>query len=138
MNRNSGFAAAVRTEGGASLAELMIALVVLSIGIMAVAQLFPASSRGQLSDRMRSTATLYAQDKLEELRALPFTDAALTAGRHPAGTATEALGTSGRWQRFYTVTNMAAPLDNLKQVVVQVNWTSTRSAFVTTQTYIRQ
>ena len=48
-------------ERGTSLAELMIALVVLSIGLLAVAQLFPAGSRGQVQDRMLTTASYYAQ-----------------------------------------------------------------------------
>ena len=138
MNRDSRIDPNTRSELGASLAELMIALVVLSIGIMAIGQLFPAASRGQLTDRMRSTANFHAQDKLEELRTLPWTDASLTAGRHPPGIATEALGTNGQWQRFYQVTDMAAPLDNLKQILVTVTWTSARAGSVTSKTFIRR
>src|SRR5437867_7137709 len=99
-------------QRGASLIELLVALVVLALGILAIGQLFPSGSRGQLRDRMTSTASYYCQEKIEQLSVLPWSDPALTDGRHPAGTATETLGTTGAWHRSYTVTTMGQPLDN--------------------------
>src|SRR5262245_39335838 len=98
------------SERGASLIELMIALVVLALGILAVGQLFPAGTRSQVSDKMLTSANYYAQEKIEILNHISWSDAQLTDGRHPAGIATEACGTSGRWQRFYNVTTLASPL----------------------------
>jgi prepilin-type N-terminal cleavage/methylation domain-containing protein len=121
-------------ERGTTLAELMVALVVLSIGILAVAQLFPAGTRTQVQSRMTNTANYYAQEKLEQLRSLDWANADLTAGRHPTS-GTEALGTSGQWQRFYEVTAMAAPLGNLKRVDVAVYWGRDT---VTSTTYVRR
>lgn len=126
------------TERGASLIELMIALVVLSLGILAVAQLFPAGARAQLGDRMSTAAANHAQEKLEQLNQLPWSDPALTVGRHPPGTATEALGTSGKWRRFYVVSTLPAPLDNLKQVTVTVGWTFMGDQSVQSTTYMRR
>lgn len=129
----------VRSQQGFSLVEVLIALIVMSIGIFAVARLFPAGARGQVQDRLTVGANDYVQEKLEYLRGLSWSDADLTAGRHPAGTATEACG-GGKWQRFYTVTAMATPLDNLKRVDVTVSWIgagiSGRS--VTSTTYVRR
>lgn len=125
-------------ERGASLIELMIALVVLSMGILAVAQLFPAGARAQLSDRMSTSAANYAQEKLEELNRLGWSDPALTDGRHPPGMATEALGANGKWQRFYVVSTMPAPLENLKKVTVTVGWTFMGVRSVQTTTYLRR
>lgn len=122
---------------GASLVELMVALVVLAVGILAMAQLFPAGNRSQLKDRMMTTASLYAQEKVEQLTPKPWSDPDLTDGRHPAGTAFEALGTSGKWQRFYQVETLAAPLDNLKRVTVTVGWTFMGNRSVTATTYVR-
>ena len=120
-------------ERGSSLAELMVALVILSIGLLAVAQLFPAGARGQSQDRMMTIANYYAQETIERLSNLDWSHTDLTAGRHPAGTATESLGTSGAWQRHYQVTQMAAPLDNLKKVTVTVAWKAgTKSVTATT------
>lgn len=127
-----------RSERGASLIELMIALVVLSLGVLAVSQLFPAGTRSQVSDRMLTSGNYYAQEKVEELNHLTWADAQLTDGRHPAGLATEACGTTGRWHRHYDVSTLAAPLDNLKKVTVTVDWTFMGTRQVQTTTYLRR
>jgi prepilin-type N-terminal cleavage/methylation domain-containing protein len=126
-----------RSERGMSLVELLVALVVLSIGVLAIGGVFPAGSRAQLQDRLTTTGSYYAQQKLEDLEGLGWGDANLTDGRHPAGSATESLG-SGQWHRFYTVTTMAAPLDNLKRVTVEVDWTFKGARSVSATTYLRQ
>jgi prepilin-type N-terminal cleavage/methylation domain-containing protein len=123
---------------GATLVELLVALVVLAIGVLAVAQLFPASSRGQTRDRMRTAGSNYAQDKIEELETLTWIDAALSVGRHPAGITNEILGSSGKWQRSYTVEAMAAPMDNLRRVTVVVTWTVVKPETVNAITYVRR
>lgn len=127
-----------RSERGMTLVEAMVALIVLSLGILAIGQLFPAGTRGQVSDRMLTQANYYAQQKVEDLTILSWTDAALTGGRHPSGTTNEPLGSNGQWQRFYQVTTMAAPLDNLKKVTVTVNWTVQGPRSVAATTYLRR
>lgn len=129
---------APRPQRGATLIELMMALVVLAIGLLAVSQLFPAGSRGQVKDRMLSTASYYAQEKLESLNRLPWSDPALTVGRHPAGTATENLGATGKWHRYYNVSILPAPLDNLKSVQVVVTWDFLGARSVQATTYLRR
>lgn len=126
-----------RAERGTSLAEVMVALVVLSVGILAVGQLFPAASRNQVQAKLTSSANYYAQEKIEQLGALSWTDAALTDGRHPAS-GDEALGGSGTWQRHYEVEAMAAPLGNLKKVTVTVEWHYLAARTVTATTYVRR
>ncbi len=128
-----------RSERGFSLVEVLIALIVMSIGIFAVARLFPAGARGQVQDRLTIGANDYVQEKVEYLRGLSWSDADLTAGRHPAGSATEACG-GGAWQRFYVVTAMATPLDNLKRIDVTVSWkgAGTTGRSLTSSTYVRR
>ena len=123
------------SERGTSLAELMIALVVLSIGLLAVAQLFPAGSRTQMKDRMLTAANYYAQEKIEQFVNLPWSDPTLDLGRHPAGTATENLG---QWKRYYEVELLDPPLENLKKVTVTVTWTFQGARSVTATTYVRR
>lgn len=125
-----------RSERGTTLAELMIALVVLSIGILAVAQLFPAGSRGQVQDKMVSTANYYAQQKIEQLINLSWSDTQLDAGRHPTSAANDEV--LGAWKRHYDVAVLAAPLDNLKKVTVTVSWTFQGARSVATSTYVRR
>ena len=123
-------------ERGATLAELMVALVVLAVGILAVAQLFPAGSRGQVQDRMISSANYYAQQKVEELLNVPWSDAQLAGGRHPAAAADDEV--LGAWKRHYDVLILDPPLDNLKKVTVTVSWEFQGSRSVATTTYIRR
>ena len=125
-------------QRGVTLIELCIALVVLALGLLAVGQLFPAGSRSQVRGKMMTSANLYAQQKIEELRPLSWNNAALSLGRHPGGTATESLGDNGTWQRFYNVEAMAAPLQDLKKITVTVSWTCSGSRTVTATTYVRR
>ena len=111
-----------RSQSGATLVELMMALVVLAIGLMAVSQIFPAGARSQTKDRLYSNGHYYAQEKLEELMPKSWADPDLAIGRHPAGTAVDSLGPLRTWTRFYVVDQLTAPLDNLRRVTVTVNW----------------
>ena len=126
-------------EQGMSLVELCIALVVLAVGILAVARLFPASARSQEQDQILIKANYYAQEKVETLTGLTWADAALFDGRHPAGTAFDTLGT-GQWLRCYQVTTMTGSLDNLKRVDVTVNYQGAgrTQRSLTATTYVRR
>jgi len=125
-------------ERGISLVEVLIALVVLSVGIMAIGGIFPAGTRTEVQTRMQSNANYFAQLKLEELRAIPWDDAALNAGRHPAGIVCDTLGTTKAWRRFYQVDLLAAPLLDLKRVSVNVSWTYHGTRSVIDTIYVRK
>jgi prepilin-type N-terminal cleavage/methylation domain-containing protein len=127
-------------EHGMSLVELMIALVVLSVGLLAVGRLFPTGARTQAQDHLLVSANYYAQERLEMLGSQTWSDSTLADGRHPSATTADTLG-SGRWTRYYTVTTMSGSLNNLKKVVVTVDYrgagyTTPRS--VTATTYVRR
>jgi len=127
-------------ERGMSLIELCMALVMLTIGLLAAAQFFPAGSRSMTHDRLNSAASLYVQQKVEQLTGLDWTDPLLTLGRHPAGSTYEVVGSGNNlWQRFYIVSAMPAPLDNLRMINVGVafNFQGRRDT-VTSVTYVRR
>lgn len=126
------------TERGASLIEVMLALVVLAVGILAVARLFPLGSQNQLQSRMTATASYFARQKSEALRALPGAHSDLASGRHPAGTATESLGDGGQWQRYYEVATMPSPLQSVRRIVVTVNWNYLGARTVRDTIYLRR
>jgi len=125
-------------ERGFTLLELLVALVVLSVGVLALAQLFPAGSRSQLQAELMSSANYFAQQKVEQLTLLPWTDSALSAGRHPGGAAFDTLGAHREFLRFYQVDVLTAPLDGLKRVTVTANWRFQKSRFVNATTYLRK
>jgi len=126
-----------RSDRGASLVELMIALVMLTVGVLAVGQLFPAGSRAQLQAQMTMSGNYYTQEKLEQLGGGSWSDASLSVGRHPTS-GFEALGDLGQWKRFYVVSAMTTPLDNLKKVTVTVQWVYQGNRSVTATTYVRR
>ncbi len=114
--------------------ELLIALLVLSLGILAVGQLFPSGSRAQLRDRMLSRASYYAHQELEELSTHSGNDPEMSLGRHPA----VGFDTLGQWRRFYNVEAMTSPLDNLRRVTVTVRWTYLGPRQISAVTYLRR
>jgi len=123
-------------ERGISLIELLIALTVFSIGAMALTQLFPAGARSQMRTQLRTEAGQFSREKIEHLEALGWSDTALTAGRHPAGTATEKLTTTGTLARFYQVDSLTGFTD-LKRITVSVVWWNARRCTVQAVTYVR-
>lgn len=127
-----------RASRGMTLVELMVALIVLSVGILALARIFPSATRTQEQSRLQTAASYYAQERVEKLTSLSWSDTALSVGRHPGGTATENLGASGAWRRSYQVASMAAPLDDLKKVTVTVAWTFQGTRSTTLTTYLRR
>lgn len=62
----------VRSEGGFSLIETLVAVTLLVVGVGALAQLFVISTRANGRARSISTASLLAQAKTEQLRALTW------------------------------------------------------------------
>ena len=126
-----------RAERGTTLLELMVALTVLAVGVLAVAQLFPAGSRAQVGDRLRTESSQLAREKIEQLETIDWNDPDLAPGRHPAG-GPEKLGAVGALGRYYDVGSMSAPLDNLKQVTVHVTWSQVRACTVQAVTYVRR
>ena len=58
-------------EQGLTLVETMVALVILAIGVMAVARVFPSVSANQLTARMLTTGSNLAREKQEELALCP-------------------------------------------------------------------
>jgi prepilin-type N-terminal cleavage/methylation domain-containing protein len=121
-------------ERGATLIEVMIALVVLTVGILAVAQLFPVGSGRQARDRMLTTANYLAVQKVEQLTRLTWNDADLAVGTHGP----ETVGETGRFSRRWIVESMPAPLTNLRKVTVEVGFTAYRGDTISTSTYLRR
>src|SRR3989442_14048923 len=71
----------VRTQRGFSLLEMMFATIILLVGLVAVAQLVPASILMNYRNRNDSSALVFAQRELDQFLdqqlslSVPFTDA---------------------------------------------------------------
>jgi len=73
----------VRNERGFTLGEVLVATLLLSIGVVAVVTGFQYATSGVATGKGETTATLLAEARLEELKALAlmdWTNATLNAG----------------------------------------------------------
>jgi type IV pilus modification protein PilV len=76
-----------RTQQGFTLLETLVAIVVLTIGLMSVAALMTQTLRSTTNSRSMSTAAMLATEKLEDLNRYASTDPAVAAGGSIAGDA---------------------------------------------------
>ena len=128
---NSAMVSAHRRERGVTLVELMVALVMLAVGILALAQLFPLGTREQVDTQRNSSANFLAQQEIERLNGLAWTHPDLAEGSHPTSTLDHAF------TRTWTVANVGGGLDGVKRIVVTVSWKNgTKTATATT--YMRR
>ena len=119
-------------DNGFTLIEVLIAIVILSVGLLGMASLTVGIIKGNKFSNNLSTATTLAQDKMEDIRRLgysgpPTTETPVTEAY---GTITDASGTIlpeyAAYERvtvadMYT-TGTAWPPAGMKAVTVTVNW----------------
>ncbi len=77
----------LRNDEGYTLIEILVAIAILSVGLLAIATMHISSIRvNDTARRMTRRATM-AQDRLEYLMSLGYTNAVLTSGAHSDGSA---------------------------------------------------
>jgi Tfp pilus assembly protein PilV len=106
-----------RKDGGFSLIEVVFALTFLAVGILAVASMIPAGTRGVTQSRVLTSGLMTAQVKLEELKGTPY--AALTPGTFS--------DTTSVFTRTWTVTD-GVPMAGCKKIDVTAQWTDSHGA----------
>ena len=100
---------------GFSLLEVLVALLLSAVGILAIGGLQIGSIKGNSFSQEVTQATVLSQDRLEELRKMDFDDSNLSIGHHDEGV----LNGSG-FSRYYDVESIST---TLKAVTVTVGWT---------------
>jgi len=106
-------------NSGFTLIEVLVAMVILSIGLLGTAALITGIiSSNKLSNRI-STATTCAQDKMERIRAVGYDDAENESG-------TENYGNVSNYLLYKSSTGVVAgnPAAGMKTVTVTVFWDS--------------
>jgi type IV pilus assembly protein PilV len=107
-----------KKEQGFTLAEVMIALSIFSIGILGVAAMQTSSVTGNASAMGYTEGSTWAMDKVERLMNLPYTHADLNPASSPFPPTTSP---DGVYTINWTVTQ-PGPIPKTKQVVVTVSW----------------
>jgi type IV pilus assembly protein PilV len=103
-----------RREQGFSLIEVLVSMLILSIGLMAVASMQINAGRSDIRSMGMTKGGALAHGKMEELIGRPYEHADLVAGAHPWEFREEySLG----WE---VVDN--TPIPNVKTVTVTVEW----------------
>ena len=106
-----------KDQGGFSLVEVLFALTFLAVGILAVASMIPAGTRGVTQSRVLTSGLMAAQVKLEELRGTAFLALA-------PGTFTD---TTSVFTRTWTVTD-SVPMAGCKKIDVTSRWTDSHGS----------
>lgn len=94
---------------------MLIGLVLLAIGLLAIAGMQITSVRGNFFSNNLSEASVLGQDRLEELRNRPYGHADLATGNHNDGTIAGTIFT-----RDYNVS--VIPGTTMLSIVVGVSW----------------
>lgn len=105
----------LKNDKGASVVEIMVALIVLGIGLVSAMRALPESSVKTTRSRNMTTAVNIAQEKIEDLMGRPFGDPDLAAGDH----ADPDNPIRGHYNRSWTVSD-ATPITGMKMISVSV------------------
>ena len=114
--------------------EMMIALIVLSIGLLGIAAIFPSGRRFSNRDRLMTTASDLALQKMEQIRTYAYSDPNMTVGTHPTASG-EIVGPNNRFVRWWTVSQIAT---DFRMADVRVTWTATRPETARVITYFKR
>ena len=122
----------LRSESGIGLVEIIIAILVFSLGIVAALRVLPVSNVSTVRSRNITVATNLAQEKIEELMNTSFNSAALSQGTH-----IDPLNPLNHiFSREWTVAD-DVPITGMKRVDVTVSFISkSPDSTVTLSTYI--
>ena len=113
----------VKCDKGFSLLEVLIALAIFSIGVLAVASLQVSASLQSRNSSELTEASAIGSNQMEELMLRPFNDGSLSTDPH--------VSTIGKYSVQYTVTNSDLNGDTInesKTVDMTVSWNKLSAA----------
>ena len=125
-------------DQGFTLIEVLMALAIFSIGILAVGSMQLKSTGGSTNARILTEASIWSQDRVETLMSCSYTDPNLDLGNEAAGT--EHTATAGSYDIMWEVWDNPSgvptswgvtPAINTKIVRVTVTGRDNKSATVT-------
>jgi type IV pilus modification protein PilV len=105
-------------SSGFSLIEVMIAMALFSIGLLAIASMQGTNVKNNTTGNITTQAAMLARAKIEELKSMDI--AALAAGEYEDADKIDANGNAGGiYKREWQIENAAA---DLRKIQVNVSW----------------
>jgi prepilin-type N-terminal cleavage/methylation domain-containing protein len=101
---------------GFTLIEAVAGLVILAVGLLGIAAMQMTSTKGSHFSSNVTQATAFAQDKLEYLKNLTYSDSNLSGGQHNEGILSGTV-----FSRQYSIVEHAG--NSMKTITVIVQWT---------------
>ena len=122
----------LKSQDGIGLIEILIAIVLFGIGVSLALRTLPDSNVAMTRGRNLTTATNFAQEKVEQLMSIPFSNADLVSGSHDD----PENPIDRNFTRSWTVAD-DSPVAGMKTVAVTVSFnTGSSDSTVTVTTFI--
>jgi prepilin-type N-terminal cleavage/methylation domain-containing protein len=122
--------AMLKRDKGFTLLELFIALFLLSIALLALAQLGVSTIHTNQSASENAIATRLAQNKIDELKKTTYASLGLNNYTDPNNPINPQGNTGGQYTRSWSV--IAGPVNGTKKISVLVAWAGSRSLTLNT------
>ena len=117
-------------QEGWTLIEVLVAIVILCVGLLAVGTMQISAIRGNFMGGNTSIALTLASQKMEDLLNRNYTDADLSNGSHTEQVSDSGIvAAGGFYQRNWTITDTVTGASNwptMKENVVTVSWEGNR------------
>lgn len=113
-----------RSEYGFSLPEILITMVILSVGLLAMAGVTTGVMKSNVLSGRMTTATALAQEKMEAVRNQDFSGLC-----KQTEAMTEEYGSMAQFpsfKRIVSIEEVGTPLDKIRKVTVTVYWNGDR------------
>ncbi|MBW2737749.1 MAG: prepilin-type N-terminal cleavage/methylation domain-containing protein [Deltaproteobacteria bacterium] len=111
-------------NSGFTLIEVLVAMVILSVGLLGTAALITGIINGNKVSNRITTATVLAQDKMEEIKSVSYANAVSEIRAFLPSP-------DDKYEREVTVVD-DSPAANMKTVTVTVYWESSKSVSLQT------
>lgn len=104
-----------KNEQGFTFIEIVVGLIILAIGLLAIASMQITSIKGSAFSSHLTQASILAQDQLEYLKNLSFDHPDLNSGKHNEGQVSDTI-----FSREYEVVEDTGNM--LKTIIVTIQW----------------
>ena len=107
------------SEAGFTLLEVVVAIAILTFGLLAVASMQSSAIQGNYRARLQTEATTWAQDRMEKLVALRYSDPTLT---DTGGYSGDPFPPSPAGYTIEYLVDDDNPIGNTKLIRVRITW----------------